>query len=263
MIKSGASGSGVGGPALRDHPAGEALSNWAPPKSGSATPQAYSAFNYTLSRVVFAALAFIGLRVSAAVEWTSAQQQITPKTTDRVATAEYSFTNTGPEPVVIRDIHADCGCVTPQPDPTPVAPGQKGKLVVLFQARGQLGERHVPIEVTTVSAGKISRATLVLHVQMREVVHFSERFVYWKTDQPLEPRVIRVTLAPNENLAVSDAQSDNPAFHVELTPTADPHVFTLRITPPSERARVAAGVIVTTRSVDGDEVAHRIVARVW
>lgn len=49
----------------------------------------------------------------------------------------FTFTNTGNAPLVITNATSTCGCTVPNPPKEPIAPGEKGELVVKFNGSGQ------------------------------------------------------------------------------------------------------------------------------
>ena len=50
----------------------------------------------------------------------------------------FTFTNTGTAPLIITDAKSSCGCTVPEfPKNTPIAPGEKGELLVKFNGSGQ------------------------------------------------------------------------------------------------------------------------------
>lgn len=74
---------------------------------------------------------------------------------------EFTFTNTGNEPLIISKVHASCGCTTPEYSKNPIAPGEVGKVKVVFNSDGQMGKQH---KVITVTSNAISPNTL-LHLR--------------------------------------------------------------------------------------------------
>jgi len=62
---------------------------------------------------------------------------------------EFTFTNTGSEPLIISKVQASCGCTTPEYSKNPIAPGAEGKVKVVFNSAGQLGKQHKVITVTS------------------------------------------------------------------------------------------------------------------
>ena len=49
----------------------------------------------------------------------------------------FTFTNTGDAPLVITDARSSCGCTVPEYTKEPVAPGEKGELLVKFDGSGR------------------------------------------------------------------------------------------------------------------------------
>ncbi|MEP0265090.1 DUF1573 domain-containing protein [Dokdonia sp.] len=49
---------------------------------------------------------------------------------------KFTFTNTGKAPLVIVDAKSSCGCTIPEYSRNPVAPGEKGELLVKYNASG-------------------------------------------------------------------------------------------------------------------------------
>ncbi len=108
----------------------------------------------------FALLSFVGCKenaaskvntanVAVAAERDEAAKQIPVMTFDKMehdfGTIEqnapqetvFSFTNTGNAPLIITDAKSTCGCTVPKKPEAPVAPGEKGELVVKFNGSGQ------------------------------------------------------------------------------------------------------------------------------
>ncbi len=51
----------------------------------------------------------------------------------------YEFTNTGKVDLLINDCRASCGCTVPEWPKTPIKPGEKGKIKVVFDSAGKSG----------------------------------------------------------------------------------------------------------------------------
>ncbi len=47
----------------------------------------------------------------------------------------FKFTNTGKEPLIIKDAKASCGCTIPKKPEEPIAPGAEGELEVVFKPK--------------------------------------------------------------------------------------------------------------------------------
>ncbi|HLF64926.1 MAG TPA: DUF1573 domain-containing protein [Saprospiraceae bacterium] len=63
----------------------------------------------------------------------------------------YKFTNTGKEPLVIKDAKGSCGCTVPKWPKTPIPPGEQGEIQVEFNSKGKTGKqtKRVTINANT------------------------------------------------------------------------------------------------------------------
>ena len=64
-------------------------------------------------------------------------------------TYSFNFTNTGKQPLVIHNVHAACGCTTPEYTRTPIQPGGKGFVSVAFDPRNRPGAINKTLTVTS------------------------------------------------------------------------------------------------------------------
>jgi hypothetical protein len=78
----------------------------------------------------------------------------------------YKFKNTGNEPLLITDVHVQCGCTTPKWPKEPIAPGASGELVVGFNSTGKMGIQNKVVTLVSnainVDGAKVSFTTKVL-----------------------------------------------------------------------------------------------------
>lgn len=63
----------------------------------------------------------------------------------QIAEITWKFRNTGTHPLYVTDVHAGCGCTTPDPPKEPIAPGAEGTIKAKFNSSNFEG--HVTKEV--------------------------------------------------------------------------------------------------------------------
>lgn len=63
----------------------------------------------------------------------------------QIAEITWKFKNTGDKPLFVTNVHAQCGCTTPDPPKEPVAPGETGTIKAKFNSSNFSG--HVTKEV--------------------------------------------------------------------------------------------------------------------
>jgi hypothetical protein len=64
-------------------------------------------------------------------------------------THEFEFKNNGTSPLIISDAKASCGCTVPDYPKAPIAPGETGKIKVVFDSSGRTGTQHKVVTVTS------------------------------------------------------------------------------------------------------------------
>lgn len=68
---------------------------------------------------------------------------------------EFTFTNTGKEPIIINQVQASCGCTTPTWSKEPVLPGQKGSIKAVYSTQGRPGSFTKTVTVTSNAGVKV------------------------------------------------------------------------------------------------------------
>lgn len=61
---------------------------------------------------------------------------------------KFVFTNEGKEPLILTNVKASCGCTTPKWTRNPVAPGEKGEIMVHYDTK-RMGPFHKNITITS------------------------------------------------------------------------------------------------------------------
>ena len=61
---------------------------------------------------------------------------------------KYTFTNTGSEPLIIKDAKGSCGCTVPSWPKDPVAPGATAEMLVEFNSKGKAGSQNKRVTIT-------------------------------------------------------------------------------------------------------------------
>lgn len=64
-------------------------------------------------------------------------------------THDFSFTNTGKEPLLITSANGTCGCTVPEFPTEPIAPGAKGNLKVTFHSKGKPGHQEKMVTINS------------------------------------------------------------------------------------------------------------------
>lgn len=71
------------------------------------------------------------------------------------AVAEFTFKNTGDQPLIIQNVKPACGCTTPYWTKEPVAPGKTGTIKASYGTEGRPGSFNKSITVTSTGGAKV------------------------------------------------------------------------------------------------------------
>jgi hypothetical protein len=77
-----------------------------------------------------------------------------------LASYDFTFTNTGNEPLLISSVKASCGCTTPYWTKEPVLPGKQGKITASYDSKGRPGAFNKSVSVS--SNADVGNATLFI-----------------------------------------------------------------------------------------------------
>jgi hypothetical protein len=74
---------------------------------------------------------------------------------------DFSFTNTGKEPLVISNAQGSCGCTVPTWPKEPIAPGATAVIKVTFNSAGKMGTQDKTVTLTS----NAKQNPMVLHLK--------------------------------------------------------------------------------------------------
>ncbi len=68
---------------------------------------------------------------------------------------EFTFKNTGKEPITISAVNVSCGCTAPSWSKEPVLPGKKSAIKAVYHTQGRIGAFTKPITVVSNAGSKV------------------------------------------------------------------------------------------------------------
>ena len=80
----------------------------------------------------------------------------------------FKFTNTGDEPLVIKNAKGSCGCTVPQWPKEPIAPGEGGEIKVEFKSAGKSGVQSKKVTIDANVPGGKTFLTVKSNVEKKE-----------------------------------------------------------------------------------------------
>lgn len=85
----------------------------------------------------------------------------------KVVEHEFEFTNVGQAPLVISNVQASCGCTSPDWTKTPVKPGDKGFVKVVFNSTAKPGVQSPTVSIQANTSPSVTRLRLKGTVNQR------------------------------------------------------------------------------------------------
>jgi hypothetical protein len=185
----------------------------------------------------------------AALDWRTTVRQMSATAGDKEVMAEFGFSNSGTVPVTITKLETSCDCTQATPSSTIIPPGGSGNIKAVFTLGDRVGRQEKTIQVTT-NDPTAERTTLVLRVNIAEVVSTTPRVLLWNLQQsPVEKR-IEFRGAGNYGILSLSPVPDTPGFKCRLEALPDAQTYRLYVTPISTNAPVSA-IIRFTAEVEG------------
>ncbi len=176
----------------------------------------------------------------------------------------FYFTNTGDQPLEIRDVRPSCGCTTAGGYDKNVDPGKSGAIPVRFNSAGFKGDVHKTIVVMCNDPAK-TNINLEISGTIFEPFELSQLYAVFNLPpdgQTNETQVIRIVSHLDEPITLSDPVTSNSLFRAELKPIKPGHEWEAHVTvmPPVPIQSVLATFTCKTSSSRSPSVAFHAYA---
>lgn len=181
------------------------------------------------------------------LQWASTTVFTAASPSEGRATAQFLFTNTGAYPIKVIGTHTSCGCTAAISDGRPVPPGQTGKINVTFKTLNRRGLYEEPIIIDT-NDPAAKQSILTLRVLIRDAVSILPTLLFWQPDEPLTPKVIRITATEGFHVNSIATTCPDPAVQLQLETLKPGLDYKLTVTPKTQHVRATISI---TPDVEG------------
>ncbi|MBL4576387.1 MAG: DUF1573 domain-containing protein [Opitutaceae bacterium] len=164
---------------------------------------------------------------------------------DDKAEALFHFTNESDHTVTVLLVKSSCGCTVPELDKKVFAPGEEGQIKALFSFGARSGKQLKTITVVT-DENREKTTRLQLEVDIPQLIKATPFFVYWKKGEQPTSKTIKLTVLDSEMIRPISVRNDSSIFSSDLTPTDDPNIFDLIITPKDTSKRDQSPLLIRT-----------------
>jgi hypothetical protein len=193
------------------------------------------------------------LAVSApALEWKTTTVTVATVPFQATLDAVFEFKNTGRQPVTIRDLETNCGCLEAVADQKVYAPGAAGLIKAKFTVGDRMGLYVRTITVLTDEPGDPVRLSLEINVP--SLAELRPRSVSWQVNEPAGEKSVEVIAAPGLDVVFADAQSTNDVFAARLEIVEPGRHYRLHLKPRETSQPASAAIRLYGREKSGHEV---------
>jgi hypothetical protein len=95
------------------------------------------------------------------IQWTDSLKNFGKVVEGEKVLIEFNFTNTGKNPLIIKEVTASCGCTVPEKPKEPIPPGKSGVIKAEFNTENRAGFASKDVIVTCNTASE----TYTLHFE--------------------------------------------------------------------------------------------------
>ena len=166
-------------------------------------------------------------QAQSALHWDKKVIELQPGPAEKTARAEFAFTNTGQQPVVIDRVKPSCGCTTTALEKKTYQPGEKGHITAVFTLGSRKGDQAKSIRVEIRGENPATVLTLVTHIG--EPARLEPSLVFWRTGEAPRAKTISVKLPLGTRL--TRVTSSDPKFAAMLEPVGEKAEYKITVTP--------------------------------
>ncbi len=178
------------------------------------------------------------------LHWDKPLQEFNKTPDDRKVEAHFTFKNTGATTVVVKSVKTSCGCTTARLDKKVYLPGDQGDIVATYSYWGITGSLRKLI--TVVSDDRPDQPVILdLRVFVHEPFEVKPGLVYWRTGDPAEAKVVRLT-ADGYPVKIKSVTSSNSRLSVSLETIKSGEEYAVAIKPTDTSQKESAEIAVQT-----------------
>jgi len=182
------------------------------------------------SLIIGLALASSALACFADLEFAAKTLELKAQPSDQQLEAEFTFKNAGKEEVEVTKVEVGCSCLSGVTDKRVYAPGESGKLAVVFKLGSFTGYQKKGMKVVS-GDGKETR--LEVGVQIPNVITITPDVAEWFVGDKPEPKSFKVLVEHSEPIKVLEVSCPRGGFAHELKTIKEGREYEIVLTPAS------------------------------
>lgn len=189
-----------------------------------------------LTLLIATAFFFVSQPARAGLRFAQNSVHLKATAEDQTLTTQFSFQNTGTEPIFVASLTTSCPCTTAQIEKPHIAPDENAVITVTYKIGASEGPQSQTVTLlTNEKEGATYTLTIKVDIPKRtrtelpRVVPVTPTLLFW-SKKPFQTKAVKVDLRGIEDAKVS-ATCDNNTFKISLGNSFDKHEAVLEITP--------------------------------
>lgn len=162
--------------------------------------------------------------------------------------------------MTITNLQPDCGCTTAGVKKRTIAPGEKGVLTAILDAKGLSGLQEKSIQVFLDDTPK--PVTLKLRVTIPPWIEVVPRLLFWSIGENGKAKEAIVSVNREAKIKITSVKANNAAMTVSFEPSDEPGRFRLIAKPVSTTAPIQTMVTITMESPGSAQRSYVVFAHV-
>ena len=143
--------------------------------------------------------------------------ELHPSVADANAVAHFKYENTGSKPIHIASVQTSCGCTVATLKSNDVAPGDKGEITATLNIGNRTGTQTKTVTVNTDDPAH-AQTVLMLRAVIPTLLEVQPIFVFWKQDEEMKPKVIKVKAGKESPVTKITVTSSDPDIAAKVEP---------------------------------------------
>ena len=176
--------------------------------------------------------------VHAGLQWENKRLEFHPSASDTEVKAEFTFTNTGSEPVTIEAVKPDCDCTAATLEKKIYKPAEKGRISATFNIGQRTGIQDKSIRVTI--QGEKEPVLLSMVTYIPELMKITPSLVFWKTGEAPQPKTLELAVSPGTTMRITKVTSSDPRMTATVEAVEEGKKYKVVVTPQQTATPLAA-----------------------
>lgn len=190
-----------------------------------------------------------------ALEWQEKTIELATTFKQEDVKAAFVFRNTGDQPVTITSVNSNCDCTTAELEKKTYAPGEGGRITVMFEVGDYMGLHDAHILVTT-DTPSAPPADLILRIHIPEYLRLEPHMAIWPVHGAASQKDLVCVASAQESVRVLEAHSSDSSVAVRVETIEAGRKYVIHLLPASTADHIVATIQLRV-AIDG--VGTRIV----